>query len=291
MQNASWDDLRYLLAIHRAGSYSAAARHLGVDDTTVSRRLKSLRQAMGTDLFYRNGDATLSLTQTGLAIVERAERMEREAEAIGQVLGEAKRSIIGTVRITSVPVIVNRVLVPALPPLHKAHPNLVIELVPDARDLKLTRREADLALRLARPTVGGARVVTRRIGTLTYGVFASLAVEDREAAALGWILYDDTMAHLPQSKWLARTLLTGKGHPSGLRVTDADSALEAAAAGLGMALLPAMVGARDGRLRAVPNPRGEPPLQREIWLLSHLDQRDQNSIRTAVDWIEGIRWA
>ena len=290
MQSQSWDDLRYLLAVHRAGSYSAAARCLGVDDTTVSRRLKSLQQALGTELFYRLADATMTLTRTGLAIVERAERMEREAEAIGQVLGEEKRTIVGTVRITSVPVIVNRVLVPALPPLRQAHPDLVLELVPDARDLSLTRREADLAIRLARPSLGGARVVMRRIGMLTYEVFGSDALTDREIAELGWIMYDDTMAHLPQSKWLTRSLRSGKGSPSGLRVTDAETALEATAIGLGKALLPITAGIRDPRLRPFPIPRTRPALQREIWLLSHVDQRDQESTRIAMEWIEGIDW-
>ncbi len=296
MQGMDWNDLRYLLAVHRTGTYTAAARILGVDDTTVSRRLKSLERSVDAELFHRLADATLTLSQAGHAIVRHAENMEFETEAIGQALGEEARKVVGTVRVTSVPIVVNRILVPAIAPLLEEHPHLSVETVPDARDFSLTRREADIAIRLARPVSGGGRVKARRIGTLSYGAFAAAGIETRDAGALGWIRYDDTMAHLPQSKWIDRFTGSEKDTPakaavSGIRVSDAETALEAAACGLGMALLPMGAGQRDPRLQMLEQ-IGTPPLpEREVWLLSHTEQRNLKSVRTVIEWIETLAWS
>jgi DNA-binding transcriptional LysR family regulator len=223
--------------------------------------------------------------------MERAERMERQAEEIWQAVGEESQKIVGKVRVTSVPIVINRLLVPSLPHLSAAHPALIVELVPDARNLSLTRREADLAIRLARPASGGTCVKARRIGTLAYAVFAAKRAESSNINALPWITYDETMAHLPQAKWLAGMERSGAGKLSGLRVTDAETAIEAAACGIGKALLPSIVGASDARLQAVALAGMSPPPKREVWLLSHADQRDFKSIRAAREWIETIRWS
>jgi len=286
-----WDDLRVLLAIHRARTLSAAARYLGVDATTVSRRLRSLQNAAGTALFLRLPDATLKLNQAGVAILAHAERMEREADAIGQALGEEAQKVVGTVRITAVPIVINRLLLPSLPSLLDAHPDLTVELVPDARDLSLTRRDADLAIRLARPVSGGTLVKARRIGTLVYGVFAAQGIAEKDAERLGWIAYDDTMAHLPQSKWLADLVASGTGGKSGIRVTDGETAVEAAASGLGKALVPTWAGTHDPRLRTLDVSEMPALPEREVWLLSHAEQRGFQSIRTVISWIETLKWS
>ena len=291
MQRLNWDDLRYFLAVHRTGTFSAAARHLGVDDTTVSRRLQAMQRTAGTELFHRLPDANLKLTPVGHLVAEHAERMERQADGIGQVLGEEAQRILGKVRITSVPLVINRLLVPSLPRLAAAHPGLTVELVPDARALSLTRREADLAIRLARPTTGGSRVTARRIGMLSYGVFTAKSAGISGRHGLPWITYDETMAHLPQAKWLAGIGRPGKAGISNLRVTDAETAIEAAACGIGKAVLPLVIGSGDPRLQAVDVGGMTPLPEREVWLLSHVDQRDLKSIRAAREWIETIRWS
>lgn len=290
MQSLNWDDLRYLLAVHRGGTYSAAARYLGVDDTTVARRLKSLQAAAGTDLVQRLADNSIKLTQAGCAVLAHAETMEREAEAIRQTLGEGASKAVGTVRITSVPIVINRLLVPAVPKLLRAHPDLAVEVVADARDFSLTRREADLAIRLARPTSGGTKVITRRIGTLIYGAFAHTDAKDDEAETLEWITFEDTMNHLPQARWIAGLNRTAKSAISMLRVNDAETALEAAACGLGKTLLPRSVGSNDPRLRQIAVSGLRPDLGREVWLLSHAEQKDLKHIRAAIEWIETIGW-
>lgn len=286
MQGLAWDDLRHLLAAHRAGSFAGAARHLGVDDTTVSRRLRALERAAGRALIRRGVDGRVSLTATGEAVVAHAERMEREARAIGRALGAPGERALGTVRMTAVPIVAHRALLPALPPLLAAHPGLVVELVPERRDLSLTRREADLAVRLARPIAGGSRVRARRVGTLAYGAFAAAGLSDEAALAAGWITHEEATAHLPPAWWLARAAARGKA--AGLRVSDAETALEAAAWGLGMALLPAAAGRGDPRLRPLPLPDLPPPPGREVWLLSHVEPADPEGVGLVAEWIASL---
>lgn len=290
MQSMNWDHLKFLLAVYRTKTYSAAARHLNVDSTTVSRRLSALQHAVGADLFYRLGDAALELTPLGKTVVSHAERMERESDSIARATGEQANKIVGTVRITSVPLVTNKLLARSLPSLMSSYPDLDIELVPDARDLSLTRREADLAIRLARPVVGGSQIKARRIGMLEYGVFVSKDIESGRLDELGWIALDDTLAHLPQAKWLANLCKSNQERLTGLRVMDSETALEAAASGVGKAILPLAAGCTDPRLRRVSVEKFPSLPGREIWLLSHVEQRDIKSIRIAIDWIETIDW-
>src|SRR5262245_11847977 len=172
MQMLNWNDLRYVLAVSRGGTLRAAARLLGVDDTTVARRLVAMQETIGTRLYQRLVDGTLQLTTSGERAALHAERIEHEVGALAVALADVDDVVSGTVRITSVPIVVNHILVPAAPLLLKRHPKLELEFVADARDLSLTRRETDLALRLARPKTGGTKVVARRVGTVRYDVYA-----------------------------------------------------------------------------------------------------------------------
>src|SRR5215471_17440325 len=181
MQPANWDDLRYVLAVSRGRTLAAAARLLGVDSTTVARRLSAVQETLGARLYQRLADGTLQLTTAGERAVLHAERIEREVAALGTALAGATSEISGTVRVTSVPIIVNHVLVPAAQALLERHPGLQLEFVADARNLSLTRREADLALRLARPKTGGTKVIARRVGALPYDVYASTRHSARDA--------------------------------------------------------------------------------------------------------------
>ncbi|WP_254448980.1 LysR substrate-binding domain-containing protein [Thalassococcus sp. S3] len=207
--------------------------------------------------------------------------MEPEADALTGKLGQLGDRLTGRVRLTAVPILVNHVLVPALGPLLKAHPDLDVELVPEARDLNLTRREADLALRLARPRDGGQEVLTRRVGTLGYVLCAPAQCE--APASLSWLLYDEAHSGLPQARWMARQ----GGAISGLKVSDAETLQAAISDGLGKGLLPACVAKRDARIRIIPT-EGLP--SRDIWLLSHKAQRGLPAVEAAVDWLVSLSW-
>jgi DNA-binding transcriptional LysR family regulator len=282
MQSLNWNDLRYVLAVSRGRTLAAAARLLGVDDTTVARRLAAMQDIFGARLYQRQPDGTVRLTAAGEHAALHGERIEREVGVLSAALAGADDIVSGTVRVTSVPIIVNHLLVPATPDLLKRHPQLRLEFFAEVRDVSLTRREADLALRLARPKTGGTRVTARRVGTVRYDVYAPVSCPARDAARLPWITYDDTMAHLPQARWIAAAA-DRHGEPiAAARVNDAEALLQGVAAGIGRSLLPRIVADRDRRVRRL----GQAPvLSRELWLLTHAELRSLGRIEAVVEWI------
>jgi DNA-binding transcriptional LysR family regulator len=279
MQPPEWSDLRYLLAVARAGSLAGAARRLLVHETTVARRIAAAEAALGAALFDR-GDGRMRPTRAGAHALLHAERVEQEIVGLTGKIGGIGSGEAGTVRLTSVPIIVNRVLIPALPSLAAQHPDLQLELIAEPRDLNLTKREADLALRFARPRTGGSAVLARRIARLDYAVFGP--ARTRRAAALPWITYEEGLAHLPQARWIASQQPAGQPP---LLVNDAEAIIAAVRAGLGRSLLPRRIGERIAGLRRLEQ-RGFEGLSRELWLLVHADLRRLARIAVVIDWIE-----
>ncbi len=277
-QATNWNDLRYLLAVARGGTLSEAARRLRVDETTVARRLAAAEAALGARLFERV-EGALRSTPAGEVAIAHAERIEHEMHGLGNRIAGADAAVAGTVRLTAVPILVNRLLVPALPRLYAAHPLLRLELVAEPRNLSLTRREADIALRLARPQ-GGGTAVARRIGRLDYAVFAPRRGDpDR----LPWIAYEEGMDELPQAKWIAAAARAAPGPPA-LLVNDAETILAAVRSGLGKSLLPCAIAEREPGLRRLGD--AAPALSRELWLLVHADLRPLARIAAVIGWLE-----
>jgi DNA-binding transcriptional LysR family regulator len=276
-QAPNWNDLRYLLAVAQGGTLAAAARRLRVDETTVARRLAAAEAALDVRLFERL-DGAMRPTPAGEAAIAHAERIEREVQALHGRIGGADAAVAGTVRLTSVPIVVNRLLVPALPSLVAAHPLLRLELIAEPRNLSLTKRAADIALRLARPQ-GGGTVVARRIGRLDYAVYGP---RDGNAGALPWITYEEGLDELPQAKWIAAAT-RGAAMPPTLMAGDAETILAAVRAGLGKSLLPCAVAEREPGLRRLGD---AVVLSRELWLLVHADLRRLARIEAVIGWIE-----
>ena len=284
MQIKNWNDLRYLLAVARGETLRAAARQLLVDDTTVARRLTSLEQEIGQRLVQRRGDGRLALTELGQRVAKEAEAVERHYDAIAATVAGERGTTFGTVRMTAVPILVNRLFARNFAALTKRAPGVVVELIPDSRDLSLTRREADVAIRLARPTTGGMAIKISRIGSLAYAAYASRALPPARTRKMPWVTYESAMAHLPHARWMDRAGRGGEG-ASALRVHDAETALEAIAAGEGRTLLPILVADRDQRLRRIKVPSDRAIPAREIWLLTHADDTGIGRITAVTDWI------
>ncbi len=288
MPTTTWNDLRFLLAVSRGQTLTAAGKLLGVDDTTVARRLATLQRTLDAQLCHRLANGKLQLTAAGEAVALRAEAIEREVGLLDAEMAGNDRQISGTVRVTSVPIVANRVLVPAVRTLFERHPKLQLELVADPRDFSLTRREADVALRLARPKTGGTRVKARRVGLLHYAPYASAAGTTRQARKLPWITYDHAMDHLPQARWIAKAVSGDGGEFAQLRVHDAETALEAVIAGVGLSLLPTLIADGDARLRRLGNASGQPALTRELWLLVHTELAALGRIEAVSQWIDEV---
>ena len=281
MQGLNWNDLRFVLAVARCQSLAGAARRLGVNESTVGRRVAEAERRLGARLFERSR-GLFHPTEAGHAVVAGAERVELEVQAVETATSGADRLAAGAVRLTSVPIVVNRVLVPALPRLLRDHPQLRVELIAEPRDLSLTKREADIALRLARPRKG-VRAVARRIGRLDYAVYGP---SRKRAEALPWITYEDDMANLPQWRYMAERPVRDCGTPPPVTVNDAEAIIQSVKAGLGKSLLPVAIADREPGLVRLSD--GPPPLSRELWLMVHPELRNLIRIRVVVDWLVSV---
>ncbi|WP_246704218.1 LysR family transcriptional regulator [Rhizobium sp. P38BS-XIX] len=286
MHDIDWGDLRHVLALARGGSFAAAGRLLGTDATTVGRRLRVLEERLGTTLFSRAAGGALLPTPAGEIALTKAEAIEAEVMALSGALDAVDPMALGKVRLTAAPSFISRLLIPSLPILLARHSGLQLELIGDPRNFNLTRREADMALRLARPAdMANARVVARRIATLEYAVYVA-AGQEGHTEDLPWIVYEDAMMHLPHARWIA-TQAEKSGRTSQIAVNDAEALLQAAAAGLGRALLPKILAESAGGLRRLDQQDKNPPV-REMWLLMHAELRQLTRIRTVSDWLDGV---
>ncbi len=286
LHDIDWNDLRYLLALARGGSFAAAGRALRTDATTVGRRLRTLEQRLGTPLFLRDAGGVLLPTPTCEIAMAKAEAIEAEIMALSGALDAADPMALGKVRLTAAPSFIGRLLIPALPGLLARHSGLQLELIGDSRNFNLTRREADMALRLSRPAdAANGKVVARRIATLEYAVYVA-AGRESHADDLPWIVYEDAMMDLPHARWIAAQAEKSR-RSSPLAINDAEALLQAAVAGLGRALLPKILGENADGLRRVETGDGNPPV-REMWLLVHAELRQLVRIRAVSDWLNEV---
>ncbi len=274
-----WDDLRFVLAVGRTQSYAGAARQLRVNETTVIRRLTRLEQVLMARLFERSG-GLLQVTEAGAEAMRRAERIELEVQAAESRLSGTDDRPAGTVRLTAAYLFTNHIIVPALPRLLGANPHLTVELVADGRDLSLTNREADIAVRLARPETE-SRSIIKRVGTLNYGVYAAKACAEQQ---LPWIAYDDRLRDLPQARWINERLARDHANKPQVLINDAETLLRCVKLGLGKSVLPITIGDSEPDLIRIEHEA--PPMTREIWLMVHAGLRELSRIRAVMNWLE-----
>jgi DNA-binding transcriptional LysR family regulator len=280
MQDLNWNDLRYILCLSRTGRIAGAAQKLGVDETTVARRIARVERALGVRLFERNA-GILTPTDSGQIVISRAERMELDVDAVKDSVTSADSVAVGKVRVTAVPLVLNYILIPALPALLRSHKRLQIELVADPRNLSVTNREADIALRMTRPDKD-YRAVAHRVGIFEYAVYAASAAHRN----LPWITYDATWSDLPHARWMAKAVASDPESGISIIVNDSELALNAVRAGLGRSLLPCRIGDNVPALSRLSG--AKPVLSREMWLIVHPDLKHLARIRAIITWIERL---
>jgi DNA-binding transcriptional LysR family regulator len=253
---------------------------LRVDATTVSRRIAKVERQLGVRLFERRA-GVLTPTDSGKHVIDGAERIELDVDAVRDRVSNADNVVIGKVRITAMPMVLNHLLIPALPALLQLYAGLQLELAADPRNLNLTNREADIALRMARPAhgVGG---LARRVGIFDYAVYATT----RSKGTLPWITYDATWSELPHARWMARAIESDPGSGICIKVNDSELALNAVRAGLGRSLLPRRIAQKFPELARLSGPKAV--LSREMWLIFHPDLKHLARVRAVIAWIEGL---
>lgn len=271
----NWDDLRFVVEIGRAGTLAAAARHLRVDQTTVARRLRALEDELGAALFER-GDGRWQPTAIGTDVLQRAGRIEEDVTALLRVAEAGAGAVSGLVRVTAVGTLIGDYLAPRLAGLYARHPDLSIELIASNDNLNVARREADIAIRLARPTRGD--ILIRKLADSGFAVYG--ASRQGRGAASDWVAYLDDLAHTPEMQVLES--LRGDGRIR-LRSDSLRGLMGAVADGIGCGILPCFLADAEPGLRRLSGP--QPVLSREIWLLIHPDARQQARVAATADWL------
>lgn len=232
-----WDQIRLFLAVMRASSLAGAAARLGLDTSTVSRRLDRLEARLGVALFDRARDGTRP-TAVAEQMLPRAEEIELGVARFSTVSAQVETEVEGVVRLTAPPGVADVFVVPLLVELHRRHPALRIELDASVSYADLTRREADLALRVMRPTSGElvvTRVVTTRDLPMTSPPYARELGKLRRLADARWLAWGEDLGHLASARWLADH---APDVAPALRTSHFASQLAAARAGLGVVILP-----------------------------------------------------
>jgi DNA-binding transcriptional LysR family regulator len=240
-----WEDVRYFLSAARTRSFSGAARALGSDQSTVSRRIAALEAALGQRLFER-GPRALAPTALGVALIEPAEQVERAMLSVADAARATERRVEGRVRIALTEGLAQHVVVPVvLPALLARHPGLSIELLTSDVAVDLARHEADVAIRFFRTPKGP--LVGRRIARLPLAVLVARskvrALRGRAPTELPWIRYVHPSFVPLETSWLEALGVT-RAH---LSCTSVETQLAAVRAGLGVAV------ATRAFLRAMPD--------------------------------------
>ena len=278
MQMSDWEDIRHFVALAREGTLSAAARTLGVDHATVARRVAALEASVGLKLVDRRARAT-TLTDDGKRIAAAAAPMEEAAFTLARVAQAAKPGVDGEVTISAPPNLASSVIAPQLVRLRQQHPGLRIKLIGEKRRASLSRREADVALRLLRPEETG--VFVRKIGSFGFSLYGAPTYLDKTPPhAFAFIGYDASMADSPQEVWLST--IVGEREVV-LRTNDLETQVAAARAGLGIAALPHYLGDSDPGLKR--QAVTQKPVGRDVWIVVHRDLRQVPAVRAVMDFL------
>ena len=272
----NWDDLRYILAVHRAGNLTNAATTLGVSRTTVGRRLRALEEHLDARLLEVMQEG-VQLTSSGLELVEIAQKMESHLhDAQGRILGQ-NLELQGSLRVTLLDFIYEG-LVDVFASFIETYPNVELTVVITDEMVSLRRREADVAIRLSNDPA--ASLVGRKLGKLNFAVYGARALVERvgEAQPLNaypWIHQDERT----DTRWFDQWL---KVHAPGAKVVlrqDHYSVRRASVqAGLGLCLLPCFDGDRDPNLVCLGHHLFDEA--RHLWILTLDELRANLRIRT-----------
>ena len=282
LSSSNWDDLRFLLAVARHGSLSAAARVLGVNHSTVLRRVTALEQTMGARLFDKMPGGYV-LTAAGDEMHRVAQKMEEDLAAANRLLSGRDTRISGSLRVTTVDILTLYILPRHVAAFRRLHPELRVDLVAAEASLSLTRREADVAIRAT--SSPPENLVGRAISGLAFAVYGATAYLDGtdhadDPGRHPWVGLDESFDHTTLAHWMKRTVPEAS---VGYRVNSVAGAVEAVRAGIGLGLLPCGVVDRDPAFRRIGDP--VPEADAKLWLLTHEDLRHMGRVRAFLDFM------
>jgi DNA-binding transcriptional LysR family regulator len=283
MQN--WDDIRVFLAVARQGGLASAAQSLNVNHTTVARRLSALESELGLRLVVRT-TAGAALTPQGSEFLRYAERMEAETLAAEQSLYSRNGSVSGKVRLATREAFGAWLVCPKIHMLLQRHPNLMLELVSEARAVNLLKRDAEITVTLSYPSQN--RVVVQKLTDYRLGLFASHgylqehgpidSVNDLRDHDVIWYL--DDVVDIEEQRYMQHIVTNSR---AGFRASNILAQYVAMASGVGVGIIPVYHAAQDSSLvRILPNDVEE---MRTYWLSVHPDSQNLPNVRAVIDFL------
>jgi DNA-binding transcriptional LysR family regulator len=281
-RSLEWSDLQTFAAVCERGSIGAAAQALGVNHSTVLRRVANLERTLEVRLFDRLPRGYV-LTAHGHELAASVDGVAGQLDAAQRRVTGADLALSGVIRLTAPDTLVQALLLPLLAQFQQRHPQVRLEVVASSEFLNLTQREADVAVRGSnRPP---DNLVGRRAGTIRTALYASRAYLD----ALGpdprdadhrWVGHDASLAHLQSAKWMHKHVPAERVV---LRVDSLVALADAVAAGFGVGwLLCPLADARPGLEQLQPPPD---ELDTQVWVLTHPDLRGVARIRALTGFL------
>jgi DNA-binding transcriptional LysR family regulator len=286
MHNQNWEDLRFFAAVAHAGSISAAARQLGVNHSTILRRLAQLEAAMDVRLFER--------FQSGYQLTPAGEELHALLAPLAEQMDAAQRRVTGrnavlsgTISVTTTDTLLHGLLVPALARFRLLHPGIQLQVAVNNSFMNLTRREADVAVRPS--NTPPETLVGRRVRTIQTAVYASrdylrrsrsAGIADQDWASHDWVAPDDSLGHLAQAKWLKANV---PGERIAMRIDTLLGMAQAVRAGLGAGMLLSMLADAVPELEQLQRP--DAALDTDVWVLTHADLRNVGRIKALTDFL------
>ena len=276
----NWDDLRYFLAVSREGSVSGAGKALGVNHTTVARRVSALEAKLKTRLFDRTAEG-YEMTQTAENMYDHAEAIEARAVAIDREVFGRDAELAGGLKLTISHDVASRLVVPHLAAFRQDYPGIELELLTTTGLVDLSAREADIALRLTgRPP---EYLIGRKVLPLVHGVYGANHYFDDAERQVGVILFrgegdrpEWVASHYPEAEVV-------------LRVDDVTTMVAAVQQGLGLARMPCYIGDSSSGVRRADLELS--PSDWGVWVLNHVDLRCTARVRVCREFLVEAIWA
>ena len=283
----NWDDVRIFLAVARAGQILGAAKRLELNHATVSRRVAALEESLNARLFRRMTTGS-ELTEAGEHFLGVAERMESDMIAARAEISGEGTEVSGTVRIGAPDGFGVAYLAPRLGMLTEKYPDLAVQLVPVPRSFSLSRREADIAITVERPTEG--RLVAAKLVDYTLGLFASKAYLEARGApqSVADLAAHRLVGYVPDLLMSESLDYAGDITPdwhAGFQVSSAFGQTAAVRSGAGIGILHSFMAKEFEDLVALPI---APPIRRAYWLVYHESVRPLRRIQAVSSFIAGL---
>ena len=277
------DDLKLVAAVAEARGLSRAAIRLGIDGSTVFRRLGALEARLGVALFERHRSGYVA-TGAGEDMAALAFRMEEEIAALSRRLADKAPSLDGEVRVTTNDTLLVHLLTPIFASLRRLHPGLRLDIVLANEALNLSRRDADVAVRVTQTPP--ETLVGRRVATLGWALYGRAGMMGEEAgpaspawlARQDWVTLGDGMDTVAAARFVRRQTAPAR---IAFKVNTVLGLVDAVEVGIGIGPLPCYVAdRRPGLVRLAPP---DPDLAGPLWLLTHPDLRRTPRVRAVLD--------